>query len=304
MKPFRSLLSNSESYYINDNNNTLSTQMNFLSNSNEYNYFINSLYGNDYKQKTLSQRCSDEMKEIPCVSARIKLNEYLDKQYLLQQERNNKENKDNSNEEDVFYKEWIKKQNKNVDEYKIKEIIDKKKSVGNDIHFNDDKWCKRIEDNQLQSIEIEKNVLDRMCKLNPYCAEYMENFKRNDEGFCNKDMFKRVVYNSNNSNNNIEYDLKENQNIIDKVNCQLQENLRKKRVVFGKFNDTIEKLNQEHNNEMLYHYEKLKEITNNDNETCNQNDILDNSHCLNNTTPLLNCFQFRRKKDRKTYSIK
>ena len=300
MTLYRSLLTNNEPYCVNETN-IPSTKTHFLSNSNEY--FINSLYGNDYKQKTLSQRCTNEMKEIPCVSARIKLNDYLDKQYLMQQERKNKENKDNYNEADLFYKEWLSKQNKHIDECKIKEIIDKKNSVGNRIDFDNDKWCKSIEDNQLQSIEIEKNVLDRMCKVDPYCSEYIDNVKRNEEGRFNKDMFKRVIYN-NNTNNIIECDIKENQNIIDKVNSKLQENVRKKRVLFGKFDDTTEKLKQEYNNEMLYHHETLKDITNDNCNNHNQNDTPDNSHCLNNTTPLLNCFQFRRKKDRKAYIIK
>ena len=116
-------------------------------------------------------------------------------------------------------------------------------------------------------------------------------------------MFKRVIYN-NNTNNIIEYDIKENQNIIDKVNSKLQENVRKKRVLFGKFDDTTEKLKQEYNNEMLYHHESLKDITNDNGNNHNKKDTPDNSHYLNNTTPLLNCFQFRRKKDRKSYTIK
>ena len=300
MTLYRSLLSNNEPYCNNDTN-IPSTQMRFLSNSNEY--FINSLYGNDYKQKTLSQRCTNEMKEIPCVSARIKLNEYLDKQYLMQQERKNKENKEVHTEADLFYKEWLTKQHNCIDECKIREIIDKKNSVGNEIDFNNDKWCKRIEDNQLQSIEIEKSVLDRMCKVDPYCSEYIDNVNRNEERLFNKDMFKRVIYN-NNTNNIIGYDIKENQNIIDKVNCKLQENVRKKRVLFGKFDDTTEKLKQEYNNEMLYHHETLKDMTTDNGNNHNQNDSQDNLHCLNNTTPLLNCFQFRRKKDRKAYTIK
>ena len=57
--------------------------------------------------------------------------------------------------------------------------------------------------------------------------EIIENLNRNIEGCFNKKMFKRIIYH--NTDNFIEYDSKENQTIIDKVNCKLKENVREKR---------------------------------------------------------------------------
>lgn len=300
MKPYRSLLSPDDSYTNNDN--ALYNQMKFLSNSNEYTYFINSLYGDEYKHKTLSQRCTPQMKEIPCVSARLKLNDYLNEQYINEQKKKFNEENDIQNEENAFYMEWLRKQERGIDHYKINEILDKR-NMGNKVNVEREEWSKRIEDKQLQSIEIERNVLDRMSCVDPYSVEYREEVRRKDrEG--KGEEFRRVACKD--MGNDVEYDIKENQNVIDEVNFKLYENQRKKRAVFGKFNDAIEKSNHDYNNEMLYHKTKLNDISNKDSNN-NKNTNLhyeDNSCNLNNTTPLLNCFQFRRKKDRKTYSIK